>query len=198
MNKEPNFKNKNDLLPAIIQNALNNDVLMLGYMNREAYNLTVETKKVTFFSRSRQKLWVKGETSSNFLNVNNIYVDCDKDTILIKAIPEGPTCHTGDYSCFGIESDKLQFLSYLQQLIEKRKKDMPENSYTTKLFTKGINKIAQKVGEEAVELIIEAKDNNRELFVNEAADLMYHLLVLLSAKNESIENIVEVLKKRHS
>lgn len=191
--------NKGDgLLPAIIQDNHSSKVLMLGFMNEESLAKTQETGKVTFYSRTKNRLWTKGEESGNYLMVNEILPDCDNDTLLIKADPVGPVCHTGADTCFS-ESNKegVDFLVVLQDLIDKRKKDMPEGSYTTKLFSKGVNKIAQKVGEEAVELVIESKDNNRELFLNEAADLMYHLLVLLTEKGYRIEDVINILVTRH-
>jgi phosphoribosyl-ATP pyrophosphohydrolase/phosphoribosyl-AMP cyclohydrolase len=168
---------------------------MLGYMNEEAFAKTQQEKKVTFFSRSKNRLWTKGESSGNFLLVNEIRVDCDNDTISIKATPQGPTCHTGSTSCFKEETSK-GFLYQLQNTISGRIDNDDENSYTNKLFKKGINKVAQKVGEEAVELVIEAKDNNDELFKNEAADLLYHFLILLKAKKITFEEIEEVLESR--
>jgi phosphoribosyl-AMP cyclohydrolase / phosphoribosyl-ATP pyrophosphohydrolase len=192
------FSKLNGLIPAIIQDANTNIVLMLGFMNQEAYDKTVSEKLVTFYSRTKNRLWTKGEESGNFLDVVDIKVDCDNDTLLIKANPRGPVCHKGTDTCFEEKnSDSILFLDYLQKLICKRKIEMPEGSYTTKLFEKGINKIAQKVGEEAVELVIESKDNNDDLFLNEAADLTYHLLVLLAAKNYKLSDVVGVLEKRH-
>jgi phosphoribosyl-AMP cyclohydrolase / phosphoribosyl-ATP pyrophosphohydrolase len=192
------FNKLNGLIPAIIQDAKTNTVLMLGFMNPEAYEKTVSTKLVTFYSRTKNRLWTKGEESGNFLDVVEILEDCDNDTILIKANPRGPVCHKGTKTCFDDKNDApTQFLDYLQDLICRRKVEMPEGSYTTKLFNKGINKIAQKVGEEAVELVIESKDNNDDLFLNEAADLMYHLLVLLAAKNYKLSDVVKVLEQRH-
>lgn len=186
------------LVPAIIQDYYTKKVLMLGFMNEESFLKTQETKRVTFFSRSRQRLWVKGETSGNFLHVKEILADCDKDTILIKAIPAGVVCHTGTDTCFDEKnaSDNDNFLFELENTIQLRKLEPSENSYTSKLFARGINKVAQKVGEEAVELVIEAKDENDELFKNEAADLIYHLLVLLAAKDIDLKEIIEVLKSR--
>lgn len=195
-NMELNFKKLNGLIPAIIQDYNTKEVLMLGFMNEEAYIKTVEENIVTFYSRSKQRLWTKGETSGNFLKVKNINFDCDNDTLLILAEPSGPVCHTGNKTCFNLK-DELFDLNYLQKVIDQRKVEKPEGSYTTMLFEKGINKIAQKVGEEAVELIIESKDNNDNLFLNEAADLMYHLIVLLSAKGFNISDVTEVLKQRH-
>jgi phosphoribosyl-ATP pyrophosphohydrolase/phosphoribosyl-AMP cyclohydrolase len=193
------FNKMNGLVPAIIQDNSTGKVLMLGFMNEEAYNKTSTDKLVTFYSRTKNRLWTKGEESGNFLDVVSITADCDNDTLLIKVSPRGPVCHTGADTCFNeSNTDGLQFLKFLQDLIDGRKASMPEGSYTTKLFNKGINKIAQKVGEEAVELVIEAKDQNDDLFLNEAADLMYHLLVLLTAKNYRIEDVIAVLKSRHS
>lgn len=193
------FEKLNGLVPAVIQDFKTNKVLMLGFMNREAYEKTVSGKLVTFFSRTKNRLWTKGEESGNFLEVIDILLDCDKDTLLIKARPKGVVCHTGADTCFEEKNQNqdIEFLMSLQNLIDKRKVDMPEGSYTTKLFQKGINKIAQKVGEEAVELVIEAKDNNDHLFLNEAADLMYHMLVLLTEKKHSIADVVKVLEERH-
>jgi phosphoribosyl-ATP pyrophosphohydrolase/phosphoribosyl-AMP cyclohydrolase len=169
---------------------------MVGYMNEEALIKTTKEKKVTFFSRSKNRLWTKGETSGNFLNVVEISADCDNDSILIKVNPAGPVCHTGSTSCFGDESAK-GFIFELEHIINQRIEDNVADSYTNKLYKKGINKVAQKVGEEAVELIIEAKDNNIDLFKNEAADLLYHLLILLKVKNVNLVSIEEVLKERH-
>jgi phosphoribosyl-ATP pyrophosphohydrolase/phosphoribosyl-AMP cyclohydrolase len=192
------FDKMKGLIPAIIQDASTSKVLMLGFMNEEAYNKTRESAKVTFFSRTKNRLWTKGEESGNFLDVKEIIEDCDKDTLLIKALPRGPVCHTGKDTCFFEENNAdIYFLRELQDLIHQRKKEMPENSYTSSLFSKGINKIAQKVGEEAIELVIEAKDNNDELFLNEAADLLYHLLVLLTEKGVDLADVVRILKGRH-
>ncbi len=193
-----NFKKLEGLIPAIIQDNTTNKVLMLGFMNQEAYEKTQKEKLVTFYSRTKNRLWTKGEESGNFLDVISIKDDCDSDTLLIKVNPRGPVCHTGSDTCFEEEnSNVLSFIGYLQDIIDTRKTEMPEGSYTTRLFQKGINKIAQKVGEEAVELVIEAKDQNDDLFLNEAADLVFHLLVLLTAKNHRIEEVIEVLKGRH-
>ena len=189
------FNKINGLVPAIIQNYQNQQVLMLGYMNEEAFSKTQAEGKVTFFSRSKNRLWTKGETSGNFLIVKDILLDCDNDTILIKADPLGPTCHTGATTCFKEETAK-GFLYELQQTIAQRIDENDIDSYTNKLFRKGINKVAQKVGEEAVELVIEAKDDNEDLFKNEAADLLYHLLILLKTKNVKLEDIELVLKNR--
>jgi phosphoribosyl-ATP pyrophosphohydrolase/phosphoribosyl-AMP cyclohydrolase len=197
------FEKLNGLIPVIIQDANTDTVLMLGFMNSEALDRTREEGKVTFFSRTKNRLWTKGEESGNFLHVVEILEDCDKDTLLIKANPAGPVCHTGSETCFNEKNiaspdpEGLSFIAQLQQLIHKRKIEMPDGSYTTSLFNAGINKIAQKVGEEAVELVIEAKDNNDELFLNEAADLLYHLLVLLTAKGKDIKDVVAVLEQRH-
>lgn len=192
------FDKHNGLIPAVVQDARTQVVLMVGFMNKEAYQKTLNERLVTFYSRTRQQLWTKGEESGNFLDVVDVKEDCDNDTVLIKAIPRGPVCHTGADTCF-FESNAAaaDFMRYLQDLIEVRKKELPEGSYTTKLFKAGINKIAQKVGEEAVELVIEAKDNDDTLFLNEAADLLFHLLVLLSARNYRIEDVVKILEKRH-
>ena len=197
------FEKLNGLIPVIIQDANTDTVLMLGFMNSEALDRTREEGKVTFYSRTKNRLWTKGEESGNFLHVVEILEDCDKDTLLIKANPAGPVCHTGSETCFNEKNiaspdpEGLSFIAQLQQLIHKRKIEMPEGSYTTSLFNAGINKIAQKVGEEAVELVIEAKDNNDELFLNEAADLLYHLLVMLTAKGKDIKDVVAVLEQRH-
>lgn len=190
------FSKGDGLVPAIIQHYATKTVLMLGYMNEEALQKTKELGKVTFFSRSKQRLWTKGEESGNFLFLKSIEVDCDNDTLLIKVEPVGPTCHKGTNTCFG-DADASGFVHQLQRIIEDRKANPSEKSYTTSLFEKGINKIAQKVGEEAVETVIEAKDDNENLFLNEAADLMFHYLVLLSAKGKSLEDVEAVLKSRH-
>ena len=188
--------NKGDgLVPVIIQNAQTMQVLMLGYMNKEALDQTIETKKVTFYSRSKKRLWMKGESSGNILSVIDIKMDCDHDSLLIFVNPKGPTCHTGSTSCFKEETAK-GFIYELEKTINDRVNSKDSKSYTNELYQKGINKIAQKVGEEAVELVIEAKDSNDELFKNEAADLLYHLLILLKAKDQSFSNIERVLKGR--
>jgi len=195
-----NFEKSSDgLVPAVVQDHETGKVLMLGYMNEEALAKTEAEKVVTFFSRSKQRLWTKGETSGNFLNVKAILVDCDQDTILIKANPIGPTCHTGADTCFFEKNEgKAPFLNYLQkQIIRERKNNPSESSYTSKLFQRGVNKIAQKVGEEAVELVIEAKDTNDHLFKNEAADLLFHYLILLEQRSMDLNDIVDVLKERH-
>ena len=193
-------KNSDGLIPVIVQDDRTLQVLMLGYMNREAYEKSVAEGRVTFFSRTKQRLWTKGETSGNFLDIVSIAADCDKDTLLIRAIPHGPTCHTGAKSCFSDVSageDTEGFIRYLQGVIQQRHQDMPEGSYTTRLFTKGVNKIAQKVGEEAVETVIEAVAQHREDFIYEASDLIYHLLVLLEANGCSIADLEKELAKRH-
>ncbi|WP_426278213.1 bifunctional phosphoribosyl-AMP cyclohydrolase/phosphoribosyl-ATP diphosphatase HisIE [Chryseobacterium sp. S-02] len=191
-----NFNKSNGLVPVIIQDDRTLQVLMLGYMNEEAFEKTKNEGIVTFFSRSKNRLWTKGEESGNFLTVKSIDVDCDQDTILIKAVPENVVCHTGNFSCFGNKNSK-GFLYELEEKISQRIDEKIEDSYTYSLFQRGINKVAQKVGEEAVELVIEAKDNNDDLFKNEAADLLYHYLILLKAKNISFENIEEILLKRN-
>ncbi|RUT80103.1 bifunctional phosphoribosyl-AMP cyclohydrolase/phosphoribosyl-ATP diphosphatase HisIE [Ancylomarina longa] len=193
------FEKGEGLVPAIIQDVKTQKVLMLGYMNKESYEKTIETGKVTFFSRSKQRLWTKGEESGNFLNLKDLSLDCDKDTLLVKVDPVGPVCHKGTDTCWAEENraGNIDFLLQLQQVITERKKNLSEKSYTASLFQKGINKIAQKVGEEAVELVIEAKDDNQELFMGEAADLLFHYLVLLSAKEYRLEQVIDVLKQRH-
>ncbi|NJO89955.1 MAG: bifunctional phosphoribosyl-AMP cyclohydrolase/phosphoribosyl-ATP diphosphatase HisIE [Chloroflexia bacterium] len=192
------FEKDKGLVPAIIQDATTKTVLMLGYMNEEAYKKTTETKQVTFFSRSKNRLWTKGEESGNFLNLVDIKVDCDNDTLLVFVNPVGPTCHTGTDTCWKEENTETYgFLSHLEKVISDRKDNPDDKSYTSSLFKKGINKIAQKVGEEAVELVIESKDDNKDLFLNEGADLVYHFLVLLRAKGYSLAEIVNVLKERH-
>ena len=195
--KQLNFDKGNGLIPCVIQDSTTKDVLMLGYMNAEAVEKTISLGKVTFWSRTKERLWTKGEESGNHLLVEQIDVDCDNDTLLIKAKALGPTCHTGTTTCWGAEdSSNIMFLSKLQSVIQDRKSNPSEKSYTTSLFQKGINKVAQKVGEEAVELVIEAKDENDDLFLNEAADLMYHYIVLLTAKGFTLEDVVRVLEKR--
>ena len=184
------------LLPVIVQDATTLKVLMLGYMNREAYDKTVKEGRVTFFSRTRNTLWTKGETSGHFLLVKEMYADCDSDTLLIKAEPIGPTCHRGTTSCFDTP-DSEGFIRHLQSVVQQRHRDMPEGSYTTKLFIKGVKKIAQKVGEEAVESVVEAVDGNRDRFIYEASDMIYHLLVLMEQMGCSIEDIERELALRH-
>jgi phosphoribosyl-AMP cyclohydrolase / phosphoribosyl-ATP pyrophosphohydrolase len=200
-----NFNKLSDgLIPAIVQDAATNQVLMLGFMNEEAYQQTIDKQRVTFYSRTKQRIWTKGETSGNFLEVVQILVDCDEDTILIKANPLGVVCHTGAATCFNEENKPLQskqtsihFLETLENIIQDYKTNPKEGSYTSSLFAKGINKVAQKVGEEAVELVIEAKDSNEDLFLGEAADLLYHYLVLLAAKKHTLTDVMQVLEKRH-
>ena len=192
------FDKQGGLLPAIIQDDKTNKVLMLGYMSKESLAKTKEIGKVTFFSRSKQRLWTKGEESGNFLYVVSIKEDCDKDTLLINVNPVGPVCHTGSDTCFDETNDEdIMFLKYLQDFIDKRKQEMPEGSYTTSLFKKGVNRMAQKVGEEAVETVIEATNGTQEGFIYEASDLIYHLIVLLSSKGLRMEDLARELKKRH-
>jgi len=192
-----NFNKMNDLIPTIVQDAHTHKVLMLGYMNEAAFQKTLEEKRVTFYSRSKQRLWTKGETSGNYLELVSIKEDCDQDALLVKVIPRGPVCHTGSDTCFEEQNQPDYFLAHLERVIQDRKAQPNTNSYTSSLFAKGINKVAQKVGEEAVELVIEAKDNDKNLFLGEAADLMYHYLVLLAAKNYTLSEVIEVLKERH-
>ncbi len=191
------FAKGNGLLPAIIQDADTGKVLMLGYMNEEALQKTLKDKTVTFFSRSKGRLWTKGETSGNFFHLVDIKADCDRDTLLVYVRPEGPACHLGTDTCWAETNQPVNFLAHLEQVIQGRRGADPETSYTARLFARGINKVAQKVGEEAVELVIEAKDDNKELFLNEAADLLYHYLVLLAAKDYRLEDVIEVLRGRH-
>lgn len=196
---ELDFEKMNGLIPAIIQDEHTQKVLMLGFMNKEAYEKTVETGKVTFFSRTKNRLWPKGETSGNFLNVVSIKADCDNDTLLIQAVPEGPVCHTGTDTCWGEKNEQdVMFLKELQDFIDKRHAEMPEKSYTTSLFKSGVNKMAQKVGEEAVETVIEACNGTDERLIYEGADLLYHLIVLLTSKGYRIEDLARELKERHS
>ena len=196
---EIDFDKLGGLVPAIVQDARTKNVLMLGFMNREAYDKTVATGKVTFWSRTRNCLWTKGETSGNYLNLVEVRSDCDKDTLLVKAIPDGPTCHTGTDTCWGEDNsaNPLLFLTELQDFIEKRHEEMPEGSYTTSLFRKGINRIAQKVGEEALETVIEATNGSNDKMVYEASDLLYHLIVMLTEKGLRIEDVAGELQKRH-
>lgn len=193
------FEKMGGLVPAIIQDATTKTVLMLGYMNKEAFDKTVQTKKVTFYSRSRQCLWTKGETSGNFLELVDIKVDCDNDTLLVKANPIGPTCHTGNDTCWGEKNEKnpLLFLTYLQDFINRRHEEMPEGSYTTSLFKDGLNRMAQKVGEEALEAVIEACNGTNERLVYEGSDMIYHLIVLLTSKGLRIEDLARELQVRH-
>ena len=196
MNRQADFSK--GLLPAIIQDFYTGKVLMQGYMNDQALEKTIQDGKVTFYSRSKQRLWTKGETSNNFLKYIEHSIDCDGDSILIKALPDGPTCHTGDDTCWQeTNNGKMMFIQQLTEIISNRKNNPTEASYTASLFKKGINKIAQKVGEEAVELVIEAKDNNKDLFLGEAADLLFHYLILLEAKEISLDEVLDVLIKRH-
>lgn len=198
------FEKQNGLVPAVIQDASTKKVLMLGYMNEEAYKKTIETKLVTFWSRSRNELWTKGETSGNYLKLVDISTDCDDDTFLVQVNPIGPVCHTGTDTCWGEDntsaplskSDDFSFLSHLEDVIQDRKENPDDKSYVASLFKKGINKIAQKVGEEGVEVVIEAMDNNDDLFLNESADLLFHQLILLQAKGYKLKDVVEVLKGR--
>lgn len=195
---ELDFNKMNGLVPAIIQDNHTKKVLMLGFMNQEAFDKTIETGKVTFFSRTKNRLWTKGEESGNFLNVVSIKEDCDKDTLLIMVNPVGPVCHTGTDTCWGEKNDEpIMFLSYLQDFIAKRYEEMPEKSYTTSLFQAGINRMAQKVGEEAVETVIEATNGTDDRLIYEASDMIYHLIVLLTSKGMRIEDLATELKKRH-
>lgn len=192
------FNKMDGLIPAIIQDNTTSKVLMLGFMNKEAYEKTVESGKVTFFSRTKNRLWTKGEESGNFLHVTSIKADCDKDTLLIKVNPAGPVCHTGEDTCWGEKNEEdIMFLKYLQDFIFKRHEEMPEKSYTTSLFNSGVNRMAQKVGEEAVETVIEATNGTDDGFIYEASDLIYHLIVLLTSKGYRIEDLARELKKRH-
>ena len=192
------FEKMGGLIPAIIQDNNTGKVLMLGFMNEEAYEKTTETGKVTFFSRTKNRLWMKGEISGNILQVVNIMADCDNDTLLVKAVPSGPVCHTGSDTCFGEQNtEDVMFLKYLQDFIERRRQEMPEGSYTTSLFQKGVNRMAQKVGEEAVETVIEATNGTEDRLIYEASDLVYHLIVLLTSKGLRLEDLARELKKRH-
>ena len=193
------FDKLNGIVPAIIVDNSTNQVLMLGFMNAEAITKTIEEKKVVFFSRTKNRLWMKGETSNNYLSLVSIKVDCDNDTLLVHANPEGPTCHKGSYSCFeGITEKNTLFLDYLYQLVKKRKEDLPENSYTTKLFKEGSNRIIQKFGEESVETIIAAKNQDKDELINETSDLIFHLMVMLADQDVELDQIVSNLMKRHS
>ena len=193
------FKKYSDgLAPAVIQDYTTNKVLMLGFMNEDALNKTMAEGKVTFFSRSKKRLWTKGEESGHYLLVKQVLSDCDNDTLLIKAAPLGPTCHTGADTCWSERNHNDNFLFYLEDIIRLRKASTDDTSYVRQLFSKGINKIAQKVGEEAVEMVIEAKDNNDDLFLNESADLLFHYLLLLNAKGHNLQDVIDVLTKRHS
>ena len=190
------FSKLNGLVPCVVQDVNTDKVLMVGFMNQEAYTKTLREKRVTFYSRSKKRLWTKGETSGNWLELVTVLEDCDQDSLLIKVIPKGPVCHTGSDTCFN-EDNETWSLAALEAVITDRKQNPRKGSYTSTLFESGINKIAQKVGEEAVELVIEAKDNSQERFNNEAADLLFHFLVLLSAKNSSLEDVTKILKARH-
>ena len=192
------FEKMGGLIPAVVQDNNTNKVLMLGFMNEEALEQTLSSGKVTFFSRTKNRLWMKGETSGNTLSVVSITPDCDNDTLLIKAIPAGPVCHLGTDTCFGEKNEEdIMFLKYLQNFIERRRQEMPEGSYTTTLFQKGINRMAQKVGEEAVETVIEATNGTEDRLIYEASDLIYHLIVLLTSKGLRIDDLARELKKRH-
>jgi len=193
------FDKHSGLIPAIVQDVMTNKVLMLGYMNQEAFDITINTGKVTFWSRSQNKIWTKGETSGNYLTLKKWSIDCDEDTLLIKALPKGPICHTGSDTCWNESNctSNTNFIDYLEDVIDSRYKDRSEKSYTSSLFEKGTNKIAQKVGEEAVELVIESKDKNDELFLGEAADLLFHYLVLLRDRNMDLSDVIKILIKRH-
>jgi phosphoribosyl-ATP pyrophosphohydrolase/phosphoribosyl-AMP cyclohydrolase len=191
-------KYSDGLAPVIVQDFSTHKVLMLGFMNEEALQRTEEIGKVTFYSRSKNRLWTKGEESGNFLMLKEVLVDCDNDTILIKATPLGPVCHTGADTCFSEKNHHEDFLHQLEHIIELRKQVSPEESYVARMFSKGMNKMAQKVGEEAVELVIEAKDDNDQLFLNEAADLLFHYLLLLNAKGFNLQNVKQILQNRHS
>lgn len=198
MHTELDFDKMNGLIPAIIQDSGTSKVLMLGFMNREAFNKTIESNQVTFFSRAKNKLWTKGEESGNFLNVVSVQADCDRDTLLIKVNPSAPVCHTGTDTCWGEKNEEdILFLKVLQDFICTRQREMPEESYTTTLFRSGVNRLAQKVGEEAVETVIEATSGTDERLICEASDLLYHLTVLLTSKGYRIEDLARELKKRH-
>ncbi|WP_185855673.1 bifunctional phosphoribosyl-AMP cyclohydrolase/phosphoribosyl-ATP diphosphatase HisIE [Blattabacterium cuenoti] len=193
-NKNINFKN--ELIPTIIQDEITNKVLMLGYMNEESYNKSINEKKVTFYSRSKKRLWTKGEISNNYLIIKEVLIDCDGDTLLIKVKPLGPTCHSGEDTCWN-EINNEEFLFFLEKLIYNNIKGKNENSYINKLFRMGVNRIAQKLGEEAIEVVLESKDNNKDLFLNESADLLFHYLILLRYKNISIKDVIKILENRH-
>jgi len=196
--KAIDFSKEDGLVPAIIQDNNTGKVLMLGYMNEAALEQTLDSGKVTFFSRSKQRLWTKGETSENFLNLVSISPDCDQDALLVKVNPEGPTCHLGDDTCWEESNENiLQFLGHLTEVIKERRQKSPEESYVARLFSKGINKVAQKVGEEAVEVVIEAKDSDDNLFLNESADLLFHYMMLLEAKGFTLNDVISILKERH-
>ena len=192
------FSKLNGLVPAVILDKISNQILMLGFMNEESFDKTISTKRVTFFSRSKNRLWTKGETSGNFLNLIDIDIDCDNDSLIIYVNPEGPACHTGAFSCFGIERSNLAFLNQLNKLIKDRKKELPEGSYTTRLFKEGADRIIQKVGEEAIETVIAAKNRDKVEIINEVSDLIYHLLVMLADQDIELEEIVDKLVERHN
>jgi phosphoribosyl-ATP pyrophosphohydrolase/phosphoribosyl-AMP cyclohydrolase len=193
-----NFEKLGGILPAIIQDSDTNEVLMLGFVNQESYDKTIAEGKVCFYSRTKKRLWTKGEESGNFLNVVEITEDCDHDTLLIRVEPVGPVCHTGQRTCFGeVSPNRLSFLNKLQDLLKTRKKELPEGSYTSKLFKDGVNRIAKKLGEETVELVIEAKDNDDSLFLNEAADLLFHMMILLVDRGYELEDVTKILEERH-
>jgi phosphoribosyl-ATP pyrophosphohydrolase/phosphoribosyl-AMP cyclohydrolase len=191
-------KSGDGLVPAIIQDFNTHKVLMLGYMNQEALDKTMSTGRVTFYSRVKKRLWTKGEESGNFLELKSVAPDCDNDTLLVRAIPTGPVCHTGADTCWSERNHSDDFLSYLEEIIRLRRKSSDQSSYVRSLFEKGLNKVAQQVGEEAVELVIEAKDDNSELFLNEAADLLFHYLILLNIKGHTLREVIDVLQKRHN
>jgi phosphoribosyl-ATP pyrophosphohydrolase/phosphoribosyl-AMP cyclohydrolase len=192
-----NFSKMDGLIPVVIVDESTDKILMLGFMNKEALSKTIEIGKATFYSRSRKSLWTKGETSGNYLIVKNILADCDNDSILIYAEPAGPTCHTGEYSCFNFEKNNLNFLKKLNKIIKQRKIDLPQNSYTTKLFIEGSNRIIQKVGEEAIEVVIAAKNKSKKEITNESADLLYHLIVMLTDNDIELQDVVTELESRH-
>jgi phosphoribosyl-ATP pyrophosphohydrolase/phosphoribosyl-AMP cyclohydrolase len=195
--KKLNYSKLNGLIPAIIVDSNTSQVLMLGFMNEESLKKTIESKRVTFFSRTQNKLWIKGETSGNYLELISIKPDCDNDTLLLEVYPHGNTCHTGSYSCFKIPKENTQFLSHLFKLIQKRKIEMPEKSYTTSLFKEGADRIIQKVGEECIETVIAAKNRDKEELINETADLLYHLFVMISEQDVSLNDVVKKLEFRH-
>ena len=193
-----NFEKLDGLVPAIIIDELNNNVLMLGFMNEEALEQTIEKQKVVFFSRTKNRIWLKGETSKNYLNVKNISTDCDNDTLMIYAKPDGPTCHTGSYSCFAeVDKNNIHFLNYLSNLIKERKVKMPDGSYTTELFRRGSDRIIQKVGEEAVETVIAAKNKDKKEVINETSDLLFHLMVMLADQGIELSEVILNLQQRH-
>ena len=191
------FSKLDGLVPAVVIDAFTDQVLMLGFMNQESLRKTIDSKRVTFFSRSRKNLWTKGETSGNYLDLVDMKLDCDNDSLMVYAKPAGNTCHTGSYSCFGVERNDARFLEYLFKFIQKRKTELPENSYTTKLFKSGADRIIQKVGEEAIETVVAAKNRNKTEILNEVSDLIYHLFVLLAEQDITIEEIGQTLKSRH-